>query len=1465
MYVLEENLVAARQQEATGQVTTGLRKDPIQPLVIRANLGECLVVNFTNRLTAGLDVRGQPAPVPRVSLHVHGLAYQVGSAGSAAGNNPDSFAAPGQTVTYRHSIDPALGEGAHTFHSHGDSRQLTVHGLFGAVLVEPAGSLHLDPETGGPLKSGWEAIIQPPSGPSFREFALIYHEVGDEDATLRDANGGGLPLADTVLSGAYRPGSRALNYRSEPFMRRLALANDKSLAYSSYSFGDPATPLPRSYLGEPSKTRLLHAGSEMAHVHHLHGGATRWRRNPGADNPDIAGGLKKVPVQNATSIRQDSQTISPGEAFSLEHECGAGGCQQGAGDYLYHCHIADHYFAGMWGLWRVFDTLQAGLATLPGRPQAPQAVNSAGLIGRTIEGKLIVAPGQPVNPMTEVGLETWVEGQLPPQGVRNDGQDATVWDWLKEGPPAAPIYRGEPDDTAGWANYASPTPGQRPDLLFNPNNGRLAWPPFRPHLGKRPPFAPGGHSGAPWLGETGSPQRPDGMCPSGAPVRTYHVTAITLPIPNTRTLTDLNGLLFVLNEHKAAVLAGTRPAEPLAIRSNVGDCVALTLSNQTPGKVNLHSHLVQFDPQGSDGVDTGYSYEQTVAPPASESNRRLTAPTTIGATQLALSNTLRLRPGIWIAVGLGEPNIEIRRIVLVDEMTSTITLDTGLTFAHAQDEPVGVEFVQLRWYSDADLGAVFFHDHVDGIHTWGHGLFGAHIVEPVGSTYHDPTTGVPITAGALADIRTTGSVGAGQAGSFREQVLWVHNDRGGAGMGGSLNLRAEPMAGRGGPTNPYVFSSVLHDDPITPLPRAYVGDPVVFRTVGVADKEAALRLVGHRFRPERFTAQGELTDSATVGISERLDLVLEGGAGGPRGLPGDYLFNSTAAREFESGAWGILRVHNTLQGNLQPLPDRPPPPVGPGFPQLTYTAMAPPPALAPGQPCPMGAPLRAHAVSIFAKPLPVVNVDGLPDNAGVIYALAADEAAILAGTKPVEPLVIRANAGECVEITLTNRLSSRASLALGKLTLDPQGSGGSAVGFNPDSTVAPGASYTYRIYADRELGTALWLNLANVSTLVHGAFGALIVEPAGSTYHDPATGQPLLAGPRANVHNVAGHFREFVALFHDADKELGRDNSVNMPYRTQVRDFAGLNYRQTRLDPRLQALNDPSLVFSSLRHGDPATMLARAYRGDPVRFRVGVPAAEQWHVFSLEGHPWPWEPALAGSQRPSALTVGPGGSLDAVPDVGAGGRLAVAADYLYLDHRYAFTRAGLWGLFRVHADLQGDLVVLGATAPPTPTATPTPTITPTRTVTPTPTVTPTLTATATLGTVTPTATLGPGTPTATATATPAPVCSPRPNVQLEVVPDGGGRLRVTVTATGTGVNLLWLGFGAANGALIDVGTTVGSTGNTTVRLPAGTRQTVFHVRQATAGTAATVPLTVRDSCGEWPTFVGGGPSAFPAP
>jgi hypothetical protein len=355
-----------------------------------------------------------------------------------------------------------------------------------------------------------------------------------------------------------------------------------------------------------------------------------------------------------------------------------------------------------------------------------------------------------------------------------------------------------------------------------------------------------------------------------------------------------------------------------------------------------------------------------------------------------------------------------------------------------------------------------------------------------------------------------------------------------------------------------------------------------------------------------------------------------------------------------------------------------------------------------GSPCPSSAPARSYNVSVFNRTLPM---DGNPDANGVIYALTSDEAGIQNGTLPTVPLVLRANSGDCVSITLKNDLPStsagRAGLTLGKLPYDPQGSSGVAIGFNPDSSIAPGQSFTYQFWADRELGTNIFLNEANESTLAHGAFaalvahgafGALVVEPSGSTYTSVKDNSTLSSGVMANIRSSSGKFREFVALFQDNDPQIGRSIMEYDP--SVATGVSAVNYGAAPLANRYANGGNLSTVFSSPSQGDPSTTLFRAYPGDPVRFRVAVPFSANIHSFSLDGHSWPWEPNMPGSQILNGRTITSGETIDAQLIGGAGGTLGVAGDYLYLDHRYPFTQAGLWGIFRVYGQTQSDLVPL---------------------------------------------------------------------------------------------------------------------------------------------------------------------------
>ena len=333
----------------------------------------------------------------------------------------------------------------------------------------------------------------------------------------------------------------------------------------------------------------------------------------------------------------------------------------------------------MWSFWRVYDTLQEDLKPLPDRAPLPKAVDSTQLIGKTM------ADGAT---LTKDNIDRWVEPQLPPPGVRPraaDGfvYDGSTWDWQKQDTTDGPLYLGEPEDRSDWPDLHNEqdserlpghpglypgdqpvAPQDRPKILFNPTNGRPAFPLMRTHVGDRPPFSPNLHSGAPWLGEqadkppTGTgpdpwANRSDGLCPADAPVRHFNVVALELPIQVTASGgTDQTGKIFVLAKDVDDVIAGRKPAQPLAIRGNIGDCIAVTFTSRLTdtgaadgfSKVNMHIHHVQFDTQASDGVVSGMSFEQTIRPFKLE-DPQLTAAAGADDSVLHLASVAKLRAG----------------------------------------------------------------------------------------------------------------------------------------------------------------------------------------------------------------------------------------------------------------------------------------------------------------------------------------------------------------------------------------------------------------------------------------------------------------------------------------------------------------------------------------------------------------------------------------------------------------------------------------------------------------------------------------------------------------------------------------------------------------------------------------------------------------------------------------------------
>lgn len=111
---------------------------------------------------------------------------------------------------------------------------------------------------------------------------------------------------------------------------------------------------------------------------------------------------------------------------------------------------------------------------------------------------------------------------------------------------------------------------------------------------------------------------------------------------------------------------------------------------------------------------------------------------------------------------------------------------------------------------------------------------------------------------------------------------------------------------------------------------------------------------------------------------------------------------------------------------------------------------------------------------------------------------------------------------------------------------------------------------------------------------------------------------------------------------------------------------------------------------------------------------------------------------------------------------------------------------------------------------------------------------------------------------------PSLACAPRPNVRTRPVA-GGGALQVRVEATPLNTRennpLREVRFGAFQNARVSLNGQQVASGQT-ITLPPDTHGLDFTVERISAGQAAMVYFTAVDSCGEFPAFVGGGPSAF---
>lgn len=565
--------------------------------------------------------------------------------------------------------------------------------------------------------------------------------------------------------------------------------------------------------------------------------------------------------------------------------------------------------------------------------------------------------------------------------------------------------------------------------------------------------------------------------------------------------------------------------------------------------------------------------------------------------------------------------------------------------------------------------------------------------------------------------------------------------------------RADPLFNVQPDIYPDLTEDVRPGDPFTPLLRTYANDRVRVRIqVGATEEAHVFGIQGLKWLQEFASPNSGWRSAQLFGISEQFILDVRPSVD-PAQTTGvaDYLYNGSSSVDgIWNGAWGLLRTYATPRGDLLPLPLNPIPAGG----------LAAANAAGFEGVMPKNAPLREYDITAVtaADALPggtlVYNPRGatLQDPTAILYVRTQDldaQGKLKPGV-PIEPLILRANAGDRIRITLRNRLpaslpdldgfnimppilegfnansvkpSSQTGLQPQLLASAITRDYGVNVGVNPASTVPSGATRTYEWYAGDvklENGSLVAtpieygsINLMPSDRIKHsskGGIGALVILPQGATWaEDPET------RAAATVTKADGSsFRDFALVFQDdANFRLGNGDPLPFIFGEPDAEDSGntaVNYRSEPIWHRMgippSAAVFHNLVFTgafsnALAGGDPVTPVFTAAAGTPIRFHLlNAGGHTRNDVFSLYGHPWQREPYTAGStaigDNPRSFWVGaqggmgPGNHFDVVPYYGAGGSQGVIGDYMFIDQVGHHTYNGAWGILRVTRNVPLD-------------------------------------------------------------------------------------------------------------------------------------------------------------------------------
>lgn len=496
---------------------------------------------------------------------------------------------------------------------------------------------------------------------------------------------------------------------------------------------------------------------------------------------------------------------------------------------------------------------------------------------------------------------------------------------------------------------------------------------------------------------------------------------------------------------------------------------------------------------------------------------------------------------------------------------------------------------------------------------------------------------------------------------------------------------------------PGPFPGAQSTDPYTPLLQAYQGDNVQIRVlVGAHFFNHNFGMQGLKWLFEPSAGNSGWRDNQAMGISEHFEYLMTiPSTAAPTGpTPGgvlpfmDYLYlPGSGTTDQNAGMWGMLRAYSTGGSSAKLMPNLLPAPNNPGGGTAWNGSSV----------CPSLAPARSYSVAaVNGSPLTYYSRGSgstlqTVTNATPLLYVPASSTGVPLTTSPAAPLVLRANAGDCVNVTLWNRFTTTASpftngastfagIHPQLVTTNAARDNGLNIGFNPtqyrDTTAAPGSSITYQWYAGNvsfasngtllgtpvEFGSANLLPADPLNQQLYGLVGSLIIEPPSTLWCN--TARTICSGPVAGVPNVGPvydttvdvlqvnslQFREFVMMVQDNISLTTTTGGTPRTAASVAVNF-GTEPMRLRLGATTKDFNtfDMSQAFSNfminpgtgVAQGPPQTPVFTATAGTPLRFRMLHPDGQGGfpdNVFTLHGHVWQEEPYVSDpAGNPSAM------------------------------------------------------------------------------------------------------------------------------------------------------------------------------------------------------------------------------------